>query len=222
MTARRRRGALLLCLALVCGGLAASQVRERERRVEAAVGPLVPAVVAKRALPAGRQLAAGDLATRHLPARFLPPDALPDPAQLAGARVAVAVPAGEFLTAALLGPAGAGHEREPGAPLRPGQRAVTVRVAGSLAGAQPPARVDVLVSSQPGAGAGTGAGRTYVALEDVDLLALRGSLATLRVGARQAVYLTAAANFAQEIRLLLRPPGDRRRIGPSVVGADGF
>ena len=67
--------------------------------------------------------------------------------------------------------------------------------------------------------------------EDVELLGLRAggeeqaaaadagagaaptALATLRVGARQAVYLTAAANLAGEVRLLVRPPGDRRRVG---------
>ena len=78
-----------------------------------------------------------------------------------------------------------------------------------------------------------GAGRTYVALENIPLLDLRPlgggggmpvdeamdqpaatALATLRVTARQAVYLTAAGTFAHEVRLLMRPPGDRRRTGP--------
>jgi pilus assembly protein CpaB len=185
--------------------------------VEAAVGPLVQAVVAERGLAAERRLGPADLALRRLPARYLPPDALPDPAQLVGARVAIPLPAGSFVTAAVLEAAEETGER--GAGLRAGERAVTVRAAGALDGAQPGARVDVVVSGQPGAGSG---GRTYVALEDVELLALDGPLATLRVTARQAVYLTAAANFAQEIRLLVRPPGDRRRIGPVTVGAGGF
>jgi pilus assembly protein CpaB len=46
-----------------------------------------------------------------------------------------------------------------------------------------------------------------------------GAVATLRVGLRQAVYLTAAQNFAREVRLLPRPPGDRRRLGRTAVGA---
>ncbi len=84
-------------------------------------------------------------------------------------------------------------------------------------------RVDVVVSTE----AGAGGGRTFVALADVELLALRAdpaggyaeadaegaaapsALATLRVTLRQAVYLTAADNFGREIRLLARPPGDR-------------
>jgi hypothetical protein len=36
------------------------------------------------------------------------------------------------------------------------------------------------------------------------------------------VYLTAAANFAQEVRLLTRPPGDRQRIGAVAVEAGGL
>ncbi len=44
--------------------------------------------------------------------------------------------------------------------------------------------------------------------------------ATLRVKVRQAVYLTAAQNFAQEIRLLPRPKGDRGGAGRlSVAGS---
>jgi pilus assembly protein CpaB len=97
---------------------------------------------------------------------------------------------------------------------------------GALANAEPGARVDVLVTS----GREDGAGRTFVALEDVELLGLRAAsgeggepgpsfLATLRVSARQAVYLTAAANFVQEVRLLLRPPGDRKRVGAAAVEA---
>jgi pilus assembly protein CpaB len=88
--------------------------------------------------------------------------------------------------------------------------------------------VDVLVSSE------AGGGRSYLALEDVELLDLRpgdpsagpdeggapaSSVATLRVTLRQAVFLTAAENFGREIRLLARPPGDRRRSGGAAVPA---
>jgi pilus assembly protein CpaB len=219
MTPVRRRGLLLLCFALVCGGVAAAQVHERERRVSAALGPLVPVVVAQRDLPADRRLRPGDLATRRVPHRFAPPDALPAVAELAGARTAVTVAEGAYLTAGMLGGDGAHSGTRP---LRPGERALELPVAG--AGAEPGARVDVLVTS----GADDGVGRTFVALEDVELLGLRPggedgrSLATLRVGARQAVYLTAAANFAQEVRLLVRPPGDRERVGAAAVEAGGL
>jgi pilus assembly protein CpaB len=217
VTRARRRGLLLLCFSLVCGGLAASEVRERERRAEVAIGPLVPVVVAADDLPAERRLRPGDLAVRRLPERFAPPDSLHARELLVGARLAIPVAAGSYVTAGQL-EAGEGR----GA-LRPGQRAVDVAVAGgsALAGAQPGARVDVVVSTQAEAG-----GRSFVALEDVELLALGAGrsrlLATLRVTARQAVYLAAAANFAQEVRLLVRPPGDRQRVGSVVVGAAGL
>jgi pilus assembly protein CpaB len=229
MRPRRRRGLLLLSLALVSGGLAASQVRERERSVDAKVGPLVPVVVAARDIPPDEPLRRADMAVRRVPARFVPPDALGAPSHLAGARAAVPVAAGAYVTSGLL-------QGSPGAaegPLKPGERALELAVAGggSLALAGPGSRVDVLVSTQRH----DGAGRTFVALENVALLDLRpapgGALpaddtmeqsaatavATLRVTARQAVYLTAAETFAHEIRLLPRPPGDRHRTGPVAV-----
>jgi pilus assembly protein CpaB len=237
MRPRRRRGLLLLSLALASGGLAASQVRERERSVDAKVGPLVPLVVAARDLPPDEPLRPDDLAVRRVPARYIPPDALGDAARLAGARPAVPVAAGAYITAGLLQGATAAGE----GPLRPGERAVEVAVSGGASSlgtsaaaatpAGPGSRVDVLVSTQ----AHDGAGRTFVALENVVLLDLRPlggggvavdeamdqpaatALATLRVAARQAVYLTAAATFAHEVRLLVRPPGDRRRTGPVTV-----
>jgi pilus assembly protein CpaB len=220
LTATRRRGLLLLCFALVCGGLAAAQVHQRERRAEDALGPLVAVVVAARDLPADGRLRPGDLAVRRVPARFAPPDAVSGAADLSGARTVVAIPRGGYLTAALLGSAARSGPR----PLHPGERALELAVAGggAVAGVEPGTRVDVLVTS----GSADGGGRTFVALEDAELLALRAgtgeegaasALATLRLTARQAVYLTAAANFATEVRLLVRPPGDRGRVGRVTV-----
>jgi pilus assembly protein CpaB len=207
----------MLLVALGCGGLAASEVRERERRAAAALGPSVPVVVAQRDLGAARRLRPGDLALRRVPARFAPPDALRVAAGLEGVRLAAAVAAGSYLTAGLL----EGSAREDSG-LRPGERAVEVAVGGgsSLAGAGPGARVDVVVSTPND----QGAGEAFVALEDVELLALRpgggeaGGLATLRVSAREAVQLVAAADFAQRVRLLVRPPGDRTLIGSAAAG----
>jgi pilus assembly protein CpaB len=91
--------------------------------------------------------------------------------------------------------------------------------------------VDVLITTETG----EHAGRTALALEDVELLALKAddgtgaagpdnatggtATATLRVTLKQAVYLTAAQNFARETRLLPRAPGDYRRAGR--LEADG-
>ena len=233
MSARRRRGLLLLALALASGGLAASQVHRRERSVEERVGPLVPVVVAARDLPASARLRPGALAARRVPARFVPPDALSSTVGLAGARTAVALAAGSYLTAGhLQGRRGGGAgDRQS---LGPGERALEVAVSGggALDGAARGTRVDVVLTTEPH----DGAGRSFVALEDVELLGLRSgvdaagyetdvegdtpaetALATLRVTLRQAVYMTAAENFAREVRVLVRPPGDRSRSSGAVT-----
>ena len=101
--------------------------------------------------------------------------------------------------------------------------------------------MDVVVSTEASGSDGAG-GHSFVALADVELLALRdagmaspygsggetadeaaaadNAVATLRVTLRQAVYLTAADNFGREIRLLVRPPGDRSRTSADVSAAE--
>ena len=235
MKGRRRRGLLLLALALASGGLAASQVREREQRVEARVGPLVPVLVAARDLPADARVGKRALRVRRVPARFVPPDALAPGARVAGARTAVALTAGSYLTAAQF--QGGDAVASEGGALGAGERAVEIGVSGGAGAGElaPGSRVDVVVSTE----AGAGGGKSFVALADVELLSLRAdpagtsyasdeateaappsALATLRVTLRQAVYLTAADNFGREIRLLTRPPGDRTRGGAATSAAD--
>jgi pilus assembly protein CpaB len=245
---RRRRGLLLLSVALASGGLAASQVNQRERSVAAQLGPAVSVLVAARDLPAGGRVPAGALAVRRVPARYVPPDALASAARVAGARAAVPVAAGSYVTAGVFEGSNRGH-REGGIVGR-GERAVTVGVSGAF-GLSPGALVDVLVSTE----SASGGGRTLMALAGAELLRMEASglpggyggaadgagggtaagdgggvvggaagaggggataLATLRVSVRQAVYLTAADNFAREIRLLARPPGDRSAAGAAV------
>jgi pilus assembly protein CpaB len=232
VSARRRRGLLLLSIALASGGLAASEVHDRERRAAERLGPEVEALVAARDLRAGTRVGRGGLALRRVPARFVPPGALSSPAGVIGARVAVPVRAGSYLDAGLFARTEDG--REDGA-VRRGERAVTVEVSGGAAVADlaPGARVDVLVSTETGAGGG----RTVMALAGAELLRVGEAggrtyadpdgaeppstgptaVATLRVTVRQAIYLTAADNFASEIRLLARPPGDRARAGGAVA-----
>ena len=222
---------LLLSVGLASGGLAASQVHERERRAAEQLGPSVAVLVAARDLRAGARVGAEAVALRSLPARFAPPGVLTSGAGVVGARTAVPVAAGSYLSEALL----AGVEKQQGRGLGRGQRAVTVEVAGgtALAGLAPGARVDVLVSTE----AGADGGRTSMPLAGVELLRLdettgggypdadgdpgasRGqpALATLRVSLRQAIYLTAADNFAREIRLLSRPPRDHSGAPPAVT-----
>jgi len=219
-------------LAVVCGGMAASHVHGLERDVEARVGGEVPVVVTARNVAGGAVIRRNALRVVRVPARYAPPDGLGSVEDVAGGRSATSLPRGSYVTVSRLRDVRA--ERSPGA-LRRGERAVEVGVAGgaALAGAGPGSRVDVLVSSEPGGAAG----RTVVALESVELLGVRAAggpgegdvpegaegaadaRAALRVTLRQAAYLTAAENFAREVRLLIRPAGERRRSGPVAVGA---
>lgn len=183
----------------------------------------------------GARIAPDDVQVSEVPESFLPPDALRSPDEVVGARAGAALPAGSYVTASAL--QARAQPREPGpAPLVPGERLIEVKVAGASAlsasgGAPAGVRVDVLVTSEPR----QGSGRTWVALERVELVSLREggtaeggessadattiSLATLRVSPRQAVFLTAAQAFARETRLLARPKGDRGRSSPAQVSA---
>jgi pilus assembly protein CpaB len=203
--------------------------------VAAEGGPLVPVVIARADVPPGARLRAVQLAVRQVPERFAPRDSLVSPEQAVGQRVAGALAAGGYVTQGALA---ARAEPARGAePIRRGERSMEVAVAGgeALAGAPPGARVDVLVTTE--ARGGASGGRTYLALQDVELIAVRPpgaaggggagdgaatratSVATLRVTLREAVFLTAAQAFAREVRLLLRAPGDTRVARPAAVGA---
>ena len=249
MKARRRRGLLLLSVALASGGLAASQVRDRERSVAAQVGPAVPVLVAARDLPAGARVSARALALRRVPARFVPPDALASAGGVAGARPAVPVAAGGYVTAGLF--EGSNDEHRGGGGVGRGERAVTVEVSGARRAGRGRARgragLDRVGRRRRPHADGAG-GRGAAALwRPAAEAATAGSaatagdaarrrprrrrrrrgaggrptaLATLRVTLRQAVYLTAADNFAREIRLLARPPGDRSAAGAAAFHSD--
>jgi pilus assembly protein CpaB len=215
---RRRRAAVLLGLALVLGGLAASDVARRESALQAQLGPPVEVVVARADLPAGRRVAAADLAVRSVPARYAPAGAATIPETLIGQRLAAPVQRGGYLGAGLI----AAEPEVAGPPVRKGERAVEVIALGARALVVPGARVDVLVTRE---GAGT-----ELALEDVEVLAARAAApaardeagervaATLRVSVRDAVFLAAAQSFARELRLLPRAAGDDERSGPIAVG----
>ncbi len=212
---RRRRAFVLAGLALLLGAFAASDVAGREAALRRELGPVVPVVVARVDLPAGRALRAHDLAVRQVPARFAPRAALADPGQAAGLRPASPVPRGTDLTAEQLA------ERRPdeGAPVRAGERVADLVAAGSPEIVRAGGHVDVLVTRS---GRDGRAGSTMLALEDVEVLSAapaspagddpaRRVAVSLRVTLRQAVYLAAAQAFARELRVLPRSAGDRRR-----------
>jgi pilus assembly protein CpaB len=225
---RRRRAAVLLGLALLLGGLAASDVAGREAALRRAVGPTVPVVVTRTAIAAGAPLDARHLAIRRVPARFAPAVAYNSPASLAGTRAATALSAGEDVS-----PSSVDDGTTPaGAPVRPGERVADLVARGSAHLVRAGGRVDVLVTRERG----DGTGATTVALEDAEVLAARAApsdddpdgdatddrvAVSLRVTVRQAVYLAAAQSFARELRLLPRAAGDRRHgIAGASVGSD--
>jgi pilus assembly protein CpaB len=223
----RRRAAVLLGLALLLGGLAAADVAGREAALRRAVGPTVPVVVVRTRVAAGAALEARRLAIRHVPARFAPALAYASPAALAGTRAAVALEAGEDVVPSSVDDG----SRATGAPVRPGERVAELTAHGSAALIRAGGRVDVLVTRERG----DGSGATSVALEDAEVLAAHAAAddadareaagdrvaVSLRVTARQAVYLAAAQSFARELRLLPRAAGDRRHgLAGTTVGSD--
>ena len=236
-TRRRRRGIALVVAAIGCGALAAASVHDTVEEVESRTGAPVEVVVAAEDLPAGTRLGQRRirraLTLRKVPARYAPRDGLSTPEGALGLELSVAVPLGAYVTAPMLRDPRV--RANPPAPVRRGQRLVEVAVTGGrdlIAGAVP-ARVDVLVTTQ----GRSGRGRTFVALEDVEVVFARparasdgtdadgtppDTVATLRVDARAAVFLTAAQNFARELRLLTRPAGDRGRVGRAEVNDGGL
>jgi pilus assembly protein CpaB len=203
------------------GALAASNVSGREAALRREIGPAVPVLVARTGLAAGARLDARALAVRHVPSRYAPAGAYRSPAEVAGLRAAVPVPAGSDLDPALVDD-GTTRTGPTGPALRDGERVAQVVAVGSAQSLAAGARVDLLVTRE---GASSGSGSTTLALEDVEVLSAArapsaggsGSDADLprvalelRVSVRQAVFLAAAQSFARELRVLPRAPGDRR------------
>jgi pilus assembly protein CpaB len=223
----------LLGVAAICAGLAASIVSGYARDVRAQIGPLMPVLVARTTLPRGRQLTPANisryLVARRVPAQFVPTRTLRLARDIVGLRTRLTIPAGSYLSEAMLADPSDRVARPRPERLR-GTRVVEVAVAGadSLEGAfRPGARVDILITSERG----PDAPRTYLALQRIELADFRPngasdsadggqrSVASLRVTLRQAVLLTAAENFAHEVRLVPRPPGENSRIAPAAVSA---
>lgn len=214
MSSRHRSLAFLVGAALAAAG-AAAIAEGHGSSVARGYGPLRPVVVAVTRLERGRAidlaLARAELEVRRVPARFLPPGALADPAEALGLVPLAAVPAGSYLLASQLRPPRSGQS---GTVLGRGRRPVAIAVSGAgalLGGGAVPAgaRVDVVVTTEPSAG---GAGRAYVAAAGVPLLALGPSAVDAGVGASveatlgltraQALRLIAAQSFARQVTIL--------------------
>lgn len=230
---RRRRGMLMLGLAAVCAGLAASLVDQYADDVSAQIGPLQPVVVAQRDIPRGTLVTPGIAPTvfaqRRVPLRFAPPRSLREPREALGYRTLVSLAAGDYVGEAQLGTPRTRARRTPSSQ---NGRLVEVAVTGArtIASAlRPGALVDVLVTTD---GDG-GAPRTYLALQRVELVDFRESAgteapdgadatATVRTTLRQAATLIAAQNFAREVRVVPRAAGDVRRLGPTSISASAL
>ena len=219
----------MLGLAAVCAGLAASSVDRYADDVAAQVGPLREVVVARADLQRGTLVTAAvaraSLELRRVPRRFVPPRSLGAPQQAIGFRTLASISEGDYVGEAQLGTAAS--SRRPSAAR--GGRLVEVAVTGAQTigdALEPGALVDVLVTTD----GNSGQPRTYLALQRIPLVGFRDSAAagsregadgtaTLRTSLRQAATLIAAENFAREVRVVPRAPGDMRRLAPTSVAA---
>ena len=235
----QRRAAVLLSLALACGGLAASEVGSRVREVEARVGAPVPVVVAARDA-GGRPRAEARRRRRPRGPRALRAAGRAGRGRRGGGRGAVSAPLarGAYLTAAALGGAGAprrlgrgaaqgraggGGRRDRRRSARGGRRSGRARGrAGVHRAARGPGAQLPGARGRGGARPGRRRGGRRPRRTPRTTAPAASATATLRVTLRQAVYLTAAQNFAREVRLLPRPAGDRSRAGRAAVSAGGL
>ena len=151
-------------LALVLGGLAASNVAGREAALERRVGGLVDVVVAREPIAAGTPVRARALAVRRVPARFAPLERVSAPRELIGQKATVDIAAGTDMARRLVGD---GIPRPPGPPVRRGERVAEVVALGSADVIVPGSRVDVLVTPEPQPDSG---GEAVLVLEDVLVL----------------------------------------------------
>ncbi len=214
----RRGRALAFVLAALCAAAVAAAIADGYgASVARGYGALRPVVVAAVDLDGGQEIDPGqaaELELRRVPARFVPPGALENPAEAIGLAPTATIPAGSYLLASQLRPPRADPAGAFG--LGPGRHPVEISVSGAeallVAGAQPVGeRVDVVVTTEP---SGSGSGRTYVAAAAVPLLALGPgaegtaaegvATATLGLTRSQALRLIAAESFARQVTLLAR------------------
>jgi Flp pilus assembly protein CpaB len=222
---RRARAIGFAVAALACAALAATIGGRYRTDLEDQLGPLRRVVVARGQLSPTRPLRPAEasrlLEIRRIPERFAPPGALTAPHQAVGRTPTVRIPAGAYVLASQL--RAGGHQRPGGRPqLGAGREPVEISVTGAEAlaagGGDPEgSHVDVIVTTEPGPGRGSG--RTYVAAEGVELLGLAQSgdpgvgdglpgpdpdtwMATLALTRPQALSLIQAENFARQVRLI--------------------
>ncbi len=221
---RRARAIAFGCAALACAGMAAAVAGGYRTDLESTLGPLRSVVVAREPVPARQKLRPADadrlLEVRRVPQRFAPAGALSAPKQAIGRAAAARIPSGAYLLGAQLRAPG-GHRQDGAVSLGGRGKPVEISVSGAEAlaatGRDPAGqRVDVIVTTEPGPGGDSG--RTYVAAEGVELLALapsgdaagtglpgpsaQSSTATLALTRSESLRLIQAENFARQVRLI--------------------
>lgn len=228
---RKKRSLFLLGAGLLLAAFAAVQVQRIAADAESRVGPLVDVVVAQREVPAGKRITERNNAVyfsvAQVAERFAPEARFTTATEMIGMRTTSIIPHGTYPSYGAFG-AQDGQKLA----LRNGWRAVQVAAVGfdQLAPIGPGSRVDVVVSGSERGGV------TQLFLQDVEVGAVGQQVATpdaqesphevrlVTLLARPpiAVKLTAADNFATEVRLLARPRGDRRDHGSPRVRAGSF
>ena len=170
-----RASFVLLSISVACAVSAGFVMRAYARRLDATRpdgGPPTTLVATTRPIARGMTLAADALSPIVVPARFVPPGALRDPARAIG-RVAVAdLAQGEIVTALRLAGEGAGRIASL---VPPGMRAVELPVA-TTAGVERGDLVDILATF------GGGGAHTEVTAEGLEVLATRAAGGTTLAG----------------------------------------
>ena len=183
-----------------------------------------PTLVAEHDLQVGRQLIAGDLMVRRVPASSLPEGALNSPDQAIGQFVAFPLMTGQYLTPRHLSHGPAGSALTGGLPVPPGDRILSLPAtpAAAVGGALAPGDlVDVIAVPDPGKGSpATGldpAGNTVLG-QRVLVIGLRTDQGT-PLEADPSSPPTGTARLGSV--LLAIPDSDEQRYA-AAIGADTF
>lgn len=211
---RRRRALVTAGLAAVTGLVGMSAARGYSDTVSRQFGPLRPVVVTTGPLEAGTVLdqrkVEGSMEQRRIPARFAPSGPLGIPAETVGLETRVDLPAGSYVTSAVVGPPG-GTDQGGGVPAA-GMIPVEVSVHGVGALPGRGRRVDVLVSNrlETGSSAGTRVAARSAVLLDVSVAEEVGAqpgtgFVTLGLDRRAAVRLVDAEAAGRRITVIPVP-----------------
>ncbi|HEU4323505.1 MAG TPA: Flp pilus assembly protein CpaB [Roseiflexaceae bacterium] len=233
----RRRGWVLSLVAGVLATIAGSAFFMYLNQYEAEIGVKQPVVVAAKAIPARALITPDMLTTTELPVKYLPPSYLLNQQDLLDGQTTalINIAPGEYVQQNMV-------SRNSG--LEPGRRAVSVAIDPITSVGNSVRQgnfVDVLVSyTDP-----QGRARTEVLLQNVKVLAVDALLpaqggtggqtylpagidgqvklapstvATLELSPEEAVRVTHAANFAKELRLVIRRLDEQGT--PNIAPAD--